>query len=376
MQIDWEGDGSAVLANPAYSSEEKARFDQIVRLTASIHPAHLWLATSGSTVQKWVGLSKKAILASATAVNAHLESDHTDRWVQTLPTFHVGGLGILARAYLSGAAVYDLKSAHPGKWQPEHFFGFLAETKGTLTSLVPAQLHDLVLLQRHAPPSLRAVVIGGGQLQERLYRQAMALGWPVLPSYGMTECASQIATAPLGWIEDSYPPLKLLSHLEGEEREGRLRFRGASLLSAYALAAEGEITVSDPKEAGWLTTEDRGNIHEGVVTILGRAGGLIKIGGENVDVDRLEANFQQLKDQLGVDIDATLVPVPDERLGFTIHLAAVQGDDSSLEQLIQRFNAIVLPFERIRGCRFVSHLPRSPLGKIIRSALLKLFVLN
>jgi o-succinylbenzoate---CoA ligase len=372
MQIDWESDRSAVLSNPAYSSEDKARFEQIINLTASSHPGHLWLATSGSTVQKWVGLSKTAVLASAAAVNVHLESSQNDRWVQTLPTFHVGGLGILARAYLSGAVVYDFKGVHPGKWQPEQFFSFLVEVKGTLTSLVPAQLHDLVQLQKHAPPSLRAVVIGGGQLQENLYRQAVALGWPVLPSYGMTECASQIATAPLNWTEDGYPPLKLLSHLEGNVREGRLCFRGGSLLSAYALVADGDITVSDPKEAGWLMTEDRGEIHEGVVTILGRASGLIKIGGENVDVDRLEANFQQIKDKFGIGFEATLVPVPDERLGFTIHLATVQSNnDSSLERLIQGFNATVLPFERIRGCRFVSHLPRSPLGKIIRSELLQ-----
>jgi len=373
MEIDWNSDVSAVLANPAYSSEERVCFDQIVTITQSIYPAHLWLATSGSTVQKWVGLSKQAIFASAAAVNDHLQSDHTDRWVQTLPTFHVGGLGVLARGYLSGAAVYDFRKAHGGKWHAEQFFSYLTEVGGTLTSLVPAQLYDLVQLQRHAPPALRAVIVGGGHLQEDLYQQAVALGWPVLPSYGMTECASQIATAPLRWSDNSYPPLRLLPHLEGQSQQGRLSLRGESLLSAYASIVDGKISVNDPKEGGWLTTDDRGEVHGGVVEILGRVNSLIKIGGENVDVDRLEARLQTIKDELCLDIEATLVPKPDVRLGYTIHLAAVQCDHRSLEQLINRFNESVLPFERIRGTHLVPHLPRSPLGKIIRSQLLPLF---
>ena len=36
---------------------------------------------------------------------------------------------------------------------------------------------------------------GGGAVSDELYRDARALGWRVLPSYGMTECCSQVATA-------------------------------------------------------------------------------------------------------------------------------------------------------------------------------------
>lgn len=372
MEIDWTGSDSAILTNPAYPPTQRALFEQILAATQGDYPGHLWLATSGSTVQKWVGLSKHATLSSAAAVNRHLESDSADRWVQTLPSFHVGGLGIWARAHLSGAAVYNFLEAHPQKWNADQFFSYLTLVKGTLTSLVPAQLHDLVLLQRRAPPSLRAVILGGGRLQEALYRQAAALGWPVLPSYGMTECASQIATAPLGWSGPSYPPLRLLSHLEAQVCDGLLLFRGSSLLSAYACMAGEKVIVSDPKEGGWLSTDDRGQFHDGIITMIGRANNAIKIGGESVDLDRLEESLQKLKEQRGIDIEMTLVPIPDPRLGHVIHLVVVGQSDLPHEGLMHSFNAQVLPFERIRHCHIVSHFPRSPLGKMMRNELLKM----
>lgn len=373
VDIDWTSSDSVVLANKAYSPQEKAFFSAIVTHTQEQYSGHLWLATSGSTVQKWVGLSKGAILASAAAVNLHLKSNKSDRWVVTLPSFHVGGLGVWARAYLSGAAVYDFKEAFPGKWRAEPFYNYLNEVAGTLTSLVPAQLHDLIRLAYPSPPSLRAVVIGGGRLDTGLYLQAKALGWPVLPSYGMTECASQIATAPLDSIGEAdlaSPPLQLLSHLEAREQEGVLHFKGTSLLSAYAIFTGDEIQVVDPKQEGWLIAEDRGRVVGRELIIHGRLSNFIKIGGESVDIDQLEAKLQQFKGELGIDVEVTLTAFPDSRLGHVVHLAVEGQQISAVEQLVSHFNAHVLPFERIRGVHALMHFPRSPLGKIIRKDLL------
>ena len=167
-----------------------------------------WVATSGSTgALKWVALSRAAVLASAGAVNRHLGADSKDRWAHALPDFHVGGLGIHARAQLSGAAIL----AFP-RWEAAGFHAFCLSERATLTALVPAQLHDLIALGLPAPPSLRAVVVGGGALSESRFRLARGLGYPVLSSYGATECASQIATSPLG---SETPVLEVLPHFAG-----------------------------------------------------------------------------------------------------------------------------------------------------------------
>ena len=51
---------------------------------------------------------------------------------------------------------------------------------------------------------------GGGALDPSLYKQARDLGWPLLPSYGLTECGSQVATASLSSASDMADSFKSL----------------------------------------------------------------------------------------------------------------------------------------------------------------------
>jgi O-succinylbenzoic acid--CoA ligase len=134
------------------------------------------VATSGSTADsplriKWTALSKKAILASAEAVNTFLSSDHRDIWGASLPSFHVGGLGIWARGFLSRAQVIDTYSLMNGIWDPVQFTELIQRFAITLTSLVPTQVYDIAKMGIKAPSSLRGVVIGGGVLQQPIYKK-------------------------------------------------------------------------------------------------------------------------------------------------------------------------------------------------------------
>ncbi|MCB0357721.1 MAG: hypothetical protein KDD40_11965, partial [Bdellovibrionales bacterium] len=47
--------------------------------------SHIFIQSSGSnSTQKWVALSKTAILSSATAVNQHIQAKKEDVWFATL----------------------------------------------------------------------------------------------------------------------------------------------------------------------------------------------------------------------------------------------------------------------------------------------------
>ena len=340
LLIDWTSDASVALLNPRMPEEEQRRLEALVPDL----PAHVWLATSGTGGRlKLAGLSKRAILASAAAVNRHLESHASDRWCCPLPTFHVGGLGIHARAFLSGAEVVTIR------WDPHRFAGLPGVT---LASLVPAQVSDLVATGLEAPAQLRAIVVGGGALGHALYKRAHALGWPVLPSYGMTECASQVATARPGSEE-----LLLLDHVAARtEPDGRLALRSEALLTGY-VAEEGLV---DPKVDGWFVTEDLGSVEGRALRIEGRRGEVIKIGGETVDLGRLDQILAE------IEREAAVVAVPDERLGSVIVLAVASGDPDAVAAT---FNARVLPFERARRAVGVAGIPRTELGKLIRGKL-------
>lgn len=334
--IDFESRESHLLLNPRMPAGERVRLERIAAGAAL--PGHVFVATSGSTgAIKLVALSKEAILASAAAVNERLEVTKADVWCAVLPHFHVGGLGIWARAHLAGARVV------PMPWDPYAF----AASGATVASLVPAQVHDLLREEIEPPRSLRAILVGGGAFDAELDTRAQTRGWPVLASYGMSECAATVAVRDV-----------LLSHLEARAGEdGRLAFRGPSLFTGY-LTADGLV---DPKRDGWLVTEDLGDVDGRLLRVRGRAGEFVKIGGESVDLKRLDRIADEAARACGGD--AGVVAVADERLGHVIHLAV------TTEGIAGRYDAEVLPFERARAVHRIATIPRSPLGKILRAQL-------
>ena len=254
-----------------------------------------------------------------------------------------------------------------GKWDPKLYYQLLCENKGTLTSLVPAQMHDLAALQLTAPPSLRAVIVGGGALQEPLYLKASALGWKLLPSYGLTECCSQVATAMLDTVvPHAMPALQLLPHMQVEiDPADHIKIKSPSLLTLYALKDRQETRFIDPKIDGWFLTEDRGRLKGRTLIVQGRTSNFVKIGGESVDLLRLERILDEIRLAVTSQSDMVLVPIPDERLGHAIHLATASHDKSQIKGIAEKFNEKVLPFERIRQIHFLEFLPRSTLSKLL-----------
>lgn len=370
--IDWESTNNHYLLNPRLSTEMCELMQTVIGFAGDLN-GQIWLMTSGSTsstIPKWVALSKNAILGSAKAVNNHLQSDASDIWMNPLPNFHVGGLGILARAHLSGAQMIDF-SRISGKWDAMLFHQALCHQKVTLSALVPTQVFDLVAKQLEAPPSLRAVIVGGGALQESLYYKALRLGWKLLLSYGLTECSSQVATASLK--DFSFPLLTILDHVHVDiSPDGLLKLKSPSLLTASAVYFQDHWKMTDPKVEGWLTTEDQGRLTNGFLEVFGRGSSFIKIGGENTSLYRLEAILEDIKLELGNPTDLALLALPDERLGHVIHLIAACSQQDRIQELIDHFQVTVLPFERIRQVHLVKEIPRSPLKKLLKQDLFKL----
>ncbi|MGZ3773797.1 MAG: AMP-binding protein [Pseudobdellovibrionaceae bacterium] len=369
-----------ILLNPRWPKDE---FEQLFSLARKVQDergfsGHVWIATSGSTAEsiagtKLVAISKQALRNSATAVNLHLHSQSSDVWAQVLPTFHVGGLGIEIRAALSGTKVISALYEH--RWNVDHFYEILKNEKCTLSALVPTQIYDLVSRSYKAPESLRAVVVGGGAFDPELYRKARELNWPVLPSYGMTETASQIATATLDTLKvhGDFPDISLLSHAEAERNEeGFLKVKASSLFTCYAQNTRQGIRHWDPKIENWFTTEDKGEVICGNLIIEGRSKDYIKIGGEGTNLARLRSVLESCALAFNTDWASrlALLDVPSQRLGSEIHLVSLLGQDET-SHLVNIYNEKVLPFERIRQAHSFKEIPRNELGKILWGQLQK-----
>lgn len=371
--LDFNSTENTILLNPRLP---KADYESLFSLASHVQEqrslqGHVWFSTSGSTAEsaasvKLVALSKKALLASAQSVNQHLQVNSKDKWTQVLPHFHVGGFGIEARAFLSQSEV--VPALKEGRWDADYFYSIVEAQKATLAALVPTQVYDLVALGKRAPNSLRAIVVGGGVLEKDLYRKARSLGWAVLPSYGMTETASQIATASLESLNSiEYPEMPLLSHAQARTNdEGFLEVQAQSLFTCYAQNISGEQKSWDPKVGDWFTTEDQGEVSNRIISVQGRKKDYIKIGGEATNMSRLRSILDQaaLKINSSWPLKVTLIDMPSDRLGSEVHLVSYLSTKDT-EQLVEAFVQDVLPFEKPRKIYYVDEIPRSDLGKIL-----------
>jgi o-succinylbenzoate---CoA ligase len=379
--LDWESAETLVSANPEWIRREGIVLADLERQLPRLD-AHVWVATSGTSTEvpgrvRWVALSKQALIASARAVNEHLAAASSDVWAHALPVFHVGGLGILARAHLSGARVV---AAVGERWDAAAFRDVVDASGATLSALVPSQVHDLVLAGLDSPSSLRAIVVGGARLEPSLYRAARERGWPCLPSYGLTETCSQVATASLQSLtEDDYPAaVPVLRHAEiRAAADQRLSIRAASLLTCYAELSDGGARAWDPRSGGWFETEDLGRVGNGLAEVVGRVSESVKVLGEMVSLPRVEAEAWRWAAREGMRalpwFDLAVVALPHARLGHELVLAiaapALPGEGrAEIESTLQAFcRESLLPFERIRRVAWLESLPRTPLGKVQRA---------
>jgi len=329
----WESNESCVLFSDCDALKE-----EITSASLPQHAGHIWLLSSGTGgLRKLVALSRCALERSAVAVNDLLEASDRDTWLNPLPMFHVGGVATSLRAHLNGARYCEL----PGNWSAHRFVEAIERCGATLSAIVPTQLFDLVIAGFSAPKKLRALVVGGGALDDNLHVRALELGWPVLRSYGMTEASSQVATelspgsSVAGW-------LPLLDHFEARTDEhGVLDLRGPSLLTGWMIFEnDGTARWEDPKRDGWFRTSDRVELRGRELRVLGRVDDLVKIRGELVDVGALETALQARIPEARVAVHC----LPDERNGAALRVVAENA--AALEQARALRDEIFPPYAR------------------------------
>lgn len=358
----WGGGGS--LAMGGIAGRLPAEVDGLGRV---------FFQTSGSGgVPKWIGLRKEALLLSAAVVNRHLRVDEEACWGLALPLHHVGGFGVVARAFEAGCRLREFSR----RWDAVAFCDWLAAEGVTHSSLVPTQVHDLVRAGLRSPAGLAAVVVGGGQLAEDAGRAARALGWPVLASYGMTEAGSQIATHRMDSLDLPYQcaPLPVLPHWRVEVSDaGLLRICGPALFDGW-LEPDGGGWRWRQRVGEWHETSDRVALGDRGLTPLGRADGVVKILGELVDPEAVE---RELAGDRLLRGEFCVVAVADARAGHRLVAVAESADGVEiLRKRLDAYNHDAPGFRRVDGPMLVDPFPRSSLGKILRPEIVRNYGLS
>jgi O-succinylbenzoic acid--CoA ligase len=287
--------------------------------------------TSGST-----GIPKAALHTfgnhyhNALGSNTNIALRPGDRWLHSLPLYHVGGLSILFRCLLAGATVaLPLQGRSLGE--------AIARFDATHVSLVSTQLLRLL---REDPnlAGLKTVLMGGGPVPASLVDEAVARGLPIHTSYGLTEMASQVTTTPPGASPEALRTAGRV--LPGREVSisGEILVRGETLFAGYV---EGE-KIDRPLDAdGWFHTGDLGDLdQDGCLRVLGRRDNLFISGGENIQPEEIEEALCRLK---GVS-EAVVVPVTDPEFGHR-PVAFVRTESSGIAHLAPELEKILPRFK-------------------------------
>ncbi|MGK2849325.1 MAG: alpha/beta fold hydrolase, partial [Candidatus Limnocylindrales bacterium] len=340
------------------------------RATRTTEHGEFVVPTSGTTARpKLARLPLDRLAASAEAWNAFLPS--STGWLLSLGLSHVAGLGIVSRAAAAGVPIVVPAGLDPAGMLDAIAAAARDGVDVSHLSLVAAQLAGLLDATGDAPPppSIRAVILGGGPIPAALVRRAVAAGWPVLPSYGMTETASGIVALAAGEA-GAHPgtvglPLPVVQLRIADD--GEIQVRGPMLFAGYlddpdAMAATHTVD-------GWLRTGDLGRLDaDGRLTVEGRADDLIVCGGENISPAEVETALASHP----AIAEVAVIGAPDRTWGHVpVAIITVPPgitaptDDDLVAHARARLARFKVPARFVR----VASLPRTPLGKVQRRAL-------
>ncbi len=335
-----------------------------------LHPSlSLLMTTSGSTGSaKLVRLSKQNLQSNAASIANYLQIDSAERGLVNLPVNYVYGLSIINSHLFSGATL--LLSGY--SVMQRELWEFVRSERATSCAGVPYTWEMLRKLRfmRMDLPDLRTLTQAGGKLSPALQQEfteyAAQAGKRFIVMYGAAEATSRMAwLAPehaasrYGYIGKPIPGGEFLlldannQPIATPGEQGELIYRGENVALGYAERGE-DLALGDCF-AGSLATGDIATVdEEGFYRIVGRKKRFLKIFGNRVGLDEMEALLKDRFPETSIACDGRddllCIFITDEALSAPIKRYAAE-----ISQLhTSAFRVIALP-----------EIPKNPAGKTL-----------
>ncbi|KAL4575689.1 hypothetical protein LXL04_011773 [Taraxacum kok-saghyz] len=344
--------------------------------------------SSGTTgLPKGVILTHKSLITSVAqqvdGENPNLYLKHEDVVLCVLPLFHIYSLNsVLLCSLRAGASVVLMP-----KFEIRSLLELIQRYRVTVAAVVPPLVLALAknpMVGSYDLSSIRVVLSGAAPLGKELEDGLRSRVPQAIfgQGYGMTE-AGPVLSMSAAFAKQPFPTksgscgsvvrnaeLKVIdpnTHLSlGYNQPGEICIRGPQIMKGYLNDAKSTAATID--EQGWLHTGDIGYVdHDEEVFIVDRVKELIKFKGFQVPPAELE---DLLVSHPCIE-DAAVVPQKDNAAGevpvaFVVLLSGMELTQEAVKDYIAKQ---VVFYKRLHKVYFVTSIPKSPSGKILRKDL-------
>ncbi len=331
--------------------------------------------TSGSSGKsKAVMLSYENLIQSALIGDQILNQNKNDKWLASLPFYHIGGFSIIVRAFLSDASLII-----PDSLNIEDISRAIEKHKPTLASFVSVQLQRLIDNNIRPNNELKNVLIGGGFTSRELSLAAIKKGWKITRVYGSTEVSSFVTAITVEDIQSKpgssgkalYPNEILI--VNESKMNVPANTRGEIIVNSPAVAKgyyKNQEETSQKIINGFYYTGDIGYLdNDGYLFVEARREDLIISGGENIVPKEVESAILNNS----VVEDVFVFGLNNSEWGQEVAAAIVlkKNRKISSNELKLFLKKKLAGYKIPKKIFFISEIPRTSLGKVQKEKLLK-----
>lgn len=341
--------------------------------------------TGGTTgLPKGVMLTHRNIMTAVIAAALSLGFRNDDVTCFVLPLFHVSFWPALAVLLVGGKVVINRR--------PDlgEILRLIQDEKCTHINMVPT-LYTWLLehpdLDLYDLSSLRIMSYAGSPFPPEVLKRCIEkFGSRFAQAYGMTEALGGTILPPWDHFTDGEGARLLASagkeslctsvRVVDEKGEplpsgqvGEIVMRGKHVMQGYWKNPE---LTAETLRGGWLHTGDMGYMdEEGYLFLVDRKADMIVTGGENVYPKETE---DVLYEHPAV-LECAVVSAPDKRWGERVQAVVVlkPGQKTTAEELIAHCKERLAGYKCPKAVEFWEHLPKTPIGKIMRKEVKKVF---
>jgi long-chain acyl-CoA synthetase len=346
--------------------------------------------TGGTTgVPKAARAPHSALVANAIQIRQWMAGDtplHNERTLAAIPLFHVYGMvTVMVFAMATGATMVMVPDAR----DINNLLDCIVTFKATIFMGVPAlynalNYHPDVVSGKADLSSIKMCISGSAPLAPETKRRFEELsGGVVMEGFGMSEAPTATHCNPVkginktGSIGMPFPDVdcRIVSLDDGVTdlpvgEVGELVLRGPVLMTGYHnMPTE----TANALRVGWLYTGDIARMDEdGYFYIVDRKKDMVLIGGFNVYPNNVEKVL--MEHDAVADVGVAGIPHPEKEGQETLKawVVTAPGVEVTVEELTEYCGTKLAPYEVPRRIVFVSELPKTTVGKILRRELVKM----